>query len=65
VDRRQQKAAERLKSFALELPEAWEDHPWGDTVVKVGKKVFVFLGSNRPQIVHVSDSDRRLHDSRT
>ena len=26
------------------MPGAWEDHPWGDTVVKVGKKVFVFMG---------------------
>ncbi|MEV0586836.1 MmcQ/YjbR family DNA-binding protein [Nonomuraea sp. NPDC050310] len=37
-------ARERLLEFALGLPEAWEDHPWGETVVKVGKKVFVFLG---------------------
>jgi predicted DNA-binding protein (MmcQ/YjbR family) len=33
-----------VHEFALGLPGAWEDHPWGDTVVKVGKKVFVFLG---------------------
>jgi predicted DNA-binding protein (MmcQ/YjbR family) len=37
----------RLLSFALSLPEAWEDHPWGDTVAKVGAKVFVFLGPER------------------
>lgn len=35
---------DRLLSHALSFPEAWEDHPWGETVVKVGKKVFVFLG---------------------
>jgi predicted DNA-binding protein (MmcQ/YjbR family) len=34
-----------LRSFAFSLPEAWEDHPWGESVAKVGKKVFVFFGS--------------------
>lgn len=32
-----------LEEFALSLPEAWPDSPWGDRVVKVGKKIFVFL----------------------
>lgn len=35
----------RILEFALGLPEAYQDHPWGETVVKVAKKVFVFLGS--------------------
>jgi predicted DNA-binding protein (MmcQ/YjbR family) len=30
--------------FALSLPGAHEDHPWGETVAKVNNKVFVFLG---------------------
>ena len=34
----------KLLKAALAYPEAWEDHPWGETVVKVRKKVFVFLG---------------------
>lgn len=36
---------DELRRFAFALPEAWEDHPWGESVAKVGKKVFVFFGS--------------------
>ena len=35
---------EQLKTYALGLPGAWEDHPWGESVAKVGKKVFAFFG---------------------
>ena len=34
-----------LLDFALSFPEAWEDHPWGETVGKVRKKVFFFFGA--------------------
>ena len=34
----------RLIEYALSLPEAYLDHPWGEDVVKVRKKVFVFFG---------------------
>ncbi|MEU0517817.1 MmcQ/YjbR family DNA-binding protein [Streptosporangium sp. NPDC006007] len=37
-----------LLEFALRLPETYEDHPWGETVVKVNKKIFLFLGVERP-----------------
>jgi predicted DNA-binding protein (MmcQ/YjbR family) len=35
---------ERLREYALALPGAYEDFPWGENVAKVNKKVFVFLG---------------------
>ena len=34
----------RLIDYALGLPEAYADHPWGEDVAKVGKKVFAFFG---------------------
>jgi predicted DNA-binding protein (MmcQ/YjbR family) len=33
----------RVREFALSLPEAVEEHPWGEDVAKVRGKVFVFL----------------------
>ena len=33
-----------LRDFALGYPGAREEFPWGERVIKVGKKVFVFLG---------------------
>lgn len=35
-----------VRAFAFGLPGAWEDHPWGESVAKVGKKVFVFFGTD-------------------
>jgi predicted DNA-binding protein (MmcQ/YjbR family) len=34
----------KLLAHALTFPEAYEDFPWGESVAKVNKKVFVFLG---------------------
>jgi predicted DNA-binding protein (MmcQ/YjbR family) len=51
--RRNHASITELEAFALSLPEAWADSPWGDRVVKVGKKIFVFLSSesaDRPGI---------------
>jgi predicted DNA-binding protein (MmcQ/YjbR family) len=35
-----------LRGYCLAKPGAWQDEPWeGDVVVKVGPKIFAFLGS--------------------
>jgi predicted DNA-binding protein (MmcQ/YjbR family) len=35
-----------LLSYCLGKPGAWQDEPWeGDSVAKVGPKIFAFLGS--------------------
>ena len=34
-----------IEKLALTLPEAWVDSPWGDRVVKVGKKIFLFVSA--------------------
>ena len=39
-----QEVADAMRAFALRMPGAVEDHPWGERVAKVNKKIFVFLG---------------------
>jgi predicted DNA-binding protein (MmcQ/YjbR family) len=37
---------DQLLGYCLAKPGAWQDEPWeGDVVVKVGAKIFAFLGS--------------------
>jgi len=44
-----------LLKYALSLPETFEDHPWGESVAKVGPrekksaKIFVFFGVAQPK----------------
>jgi predicted DNA-binding protein (MmcQ/YjbR family) len=45
-----------LLDFALSLPGAVEDHPWGEPVAKAGGKVFAFLGSPRFVTVKLDES---------
>lgn len=39
---------DKVRDFALSLPEAVEEHPWGEDVAKVRGKIFVFLGTSEP-----------------
>ena len=39
-----QKAEAALRTLALSYPEAREEFPWGERVIKVRKKIFLFLG---------------------
>lgn len=43
-----------ILEHGLTLPEAWKDHPWGETVLKVRKKVFVFLNGSKEGIFALS-----------
>lgn len=42
--RKREGAVATLRKYALGLPGTVEEFPWGDRVVKVNKKIFVFLG---------------------
>ncbi|MFI1721682.1 MmcQ/YjbR family DNA-binding protein [Streptomyces sp. NPDC020489] len=44
VPRNALKKWEKVRAFALAMPGAVEEFPWGESVAKVDKKVFVFLG---------------------
>ncbi|KAB1145005.1 MmcQ/YjbR family DNA-binding protein [Streptomyces luteolifulvus] len=55
---------EKVREYALGLPGATEEHPWGETVAKVNKKVFVFLGvddGSYPLGVTVKLKDESAH----
>ena len=38
-------AEKALREYALGFPETREEFPWGESVAKVNKKVFVFMGT--------------------
>ncbi len=54
---------ESLHEFGMSLPEAWEDNPWGDRVVKVGKKIFLFVSGpdSERAVATVKVPDSRDH----
>lgn len=52
----------RILEFALGLPEAYEDHPWGEDVAKVGSKIFVFAGMDEVDEHGMTVKLRESHD---
>ncbi|MCX5562283.1 MmcQ/YjbR family DNA-binding protein [Streptomyces sp. NBC_00038] len=55
---------EKVRGFALGLPGANEEFPWGESVAKVNKKVFVFLGmddGSYPMGVTLKLKDEEAH----
>ena len=64
VDRNALKKRAKVREFALGLPGATEEFPWGETVAKVNKKVFVFLGvddGSYPLAMTVKLTDDAFH----
>ncbi|MFI9759397.1 MmcQ/YjbR family DNA-binding protein [Streptomyces sp. NPDC051963] len=64
VPRNTLKKWEKVRAFALGLPGAAEEFPWGETVAKVNKKVFVFMGvvdGSYPMGVTVKLKDEEAH----
>ena len=60
------RTTDAVRAFALSLPGAGEEFPWGGSVVKVNKKIFVFLGaqdgSSPPGVtVKLADESARAH----
>jgi predicted DNA-binding protein (MmcQ/YjbR family) len=47
-------AAKALREFGLSFPEVTEHFPWGERVLKVKGKIFVFLGHAQPDAFGVT-----------
>jgi predicted DNA-binding protein (MmcQ/YjbR family) len=43
-------AFDKLRAFALRYPDVREDHPWGETAIKVKGKTFVFMGVDKTRL---------------
>ena len=52
---------EKVREFALSLPETFEDQPWGEDVVKVRGKIFVFLGPTGSRRITVKLAESNAH----
>ncbi|MER7925372.1 MmcQ/YjbR family DNA-binding protein [Streptomyces sp. NPDC096057] len=64
VDRNALRKRAKVREFALGLPGAVEEFPWGESVAKAGGKVFVFLGvddGSHPPGMTVKLTDEAAH----
>lgn len=64
VSRNALKKWQKVRAFALGLPGAVEEFPWGESVAKVNAKVFVFFGvddGSHPLGVTVKLKDEAAH----
>ena len=39
-----------LRKYALGFPEAYEEFPWGERVIKVNKRIFVFMHGSTQEL---------------
>lgn len=39
-----------LRKYALSFPEAYEEFPWGERVIKVNKRIFVFMHGSAEEL---------------
>jgi predicted DNA-binding protein (MmcQ/YjbR family) len=39
-----------LRKYALGFPEAYEEFPWGERVIKVRKRIFVFMHGSAQEL---------------
>jgi len=54
-------AREKVLAFALSLPGTTEEHPWGEDVVKVRGKIFLFAGTSGSGRVTVKLQESHAH----
>jgi predicted DNA-binding protein (MmcQ/YjbR family) len=59
---RPRRTRKQLLDFALGFPGSWLDHPWGEDVAKVGKKIFVFLGIEDMEELSITVKLEDSHD---
>jgi len=55
MNTRNAKVAASLREFALGLPGAYEARPWGESVARVKKGIFVYFGRSDQEKVQASD----------